>query len=775
MTRLIASLKPAAGLAASLALGVLGLCAAGPPPASLPASQSHEHWAFQAPLSAPVPKAKFHARVRTPVDAFVLARLEARKLSFSPDAARTALLRRVFLDLTGLPPSPEEAGEFIADARADAFERLVDRLLASPHFGERWGRHWLDAAGHVDVIGGDNDAGTIKLGEAKWRYRDYVVRSFNQDKPFTRFLVEQFAGDELVDWRAAEKFTPELKELLVATGFLRTAADDTDEDELNTADIRHGILERTAEVALNNVLALTVGCAKCHDHKYEPVTQREYYELLANFSPAFDPARWLQPKQRTLPDVSTVDKAAMEKHNATFDVQIEEIRQRQATLRRACEDRLLDSKLLALPEASRADAKVAIRLPSDKRNDAQRLLVEKFGTMIRVKPEEVSAALNPADMDTLTRLDLEIASLAPKRRTWGTIHAVYDAGAPMPFHLLRRGNPFAPGEPVEPGFLRVLDWRDKSTPAPRPAGNSSGRRLALAHWLTDADSPAAGLAARVLVNRAWQQLFGRGIVETSDNFGVSGQRPTHPELLDWLAVEFMRDGWRMKPLLRLIMTSTVYRQSASPATTPQTITAEKADPGNQLLWHQRLRRLESEVVRDSILATSGCLDRTLGGPSLQVENRADGLVVVKTSALSAPSAAWRRSLYILARRNYHPTLLAAFDHPVMMTSCAKRTQSAVVGQSLTMLNDAFVLEQAEQFAQRVTKSALGEARQIELAFQLALARAPAARELEWSAIFLQRQRGRYVAEKQTVEQAAHRAMVQLCHTLLNTSEFLYAP
>src|SRR5262245_50118913 len=295
------------------------------------AADGRKHWAFQSLARSEPPGISDDTRVRTPIDRFLLARLEGSKLSFSPDAERSALIRRATLDLIGLPPTPEEIAAFEADRMPNAYERLIDRLLASPHFGERWGRHWLDGAGYVDVLGGDNDAATVKLGENKWLYRDYVIRSFNADKPFDRFLTEQIAGDELVDWRDAKTFTPEIRECLIATGFLRTAADDTDENELNTLDLRHGVLQRTGEVLANNLLGLTLNCAKCHDHKYEPLSQKDYYQFLALLQPAFNPDRWVQPKDRQLSAIPLAEKKAADEHNAAIDKKIAEAMQKKDT------------------------------------------------------------------------------------------------------------------------------------------------------------------------------------------------------------------------------------------------------------------------------------------------------------------------------------------------------------------------------------------------------------------------------------------------------------
>ena len=593
-------------------------------------------WAFQRLTQPRSPAVRKPARMRTSVDAFLLAKLEARKLDFAPDAARTALLRRLTFDLTGLPPSPAEVESFLKDASPGAFERVVDRLLCSPPYGERWARHWLDAAGYVDVMGTDNDAATVKLGPGKWRYRDYVVRAFNEDRPFNRFLTEQLAGDELAaGWRSAKGHTPEVRELLIATGFLRVAADDTDERELNTLDIRHRVLQQTAEIVAGNLLALTVQCAKCHNHKYDPLPQRDYYRLLAILSPAFNPPFWRQPKERQLP---------------------------------------------------------------------------------------------------------------------GDIQAVYDVGPPSATRVLRRGEYDRPSYTVEPGLPAVLADTDEGAilrPLHPPTG-SSGRRLELARRLTNAHGRAGALVARVRVNRLWQHLFGRGLVATGENFGRSGARPSHPELLDWLAGEFVRGGWRTKPLIRLLVTSTAYRQAAARQASPA------ADPDNTLLWRMRLRRLESEGVRDALLATAGRLDRTLGGPPVPHKAQPDGSVVVQSG---------RRSLYLLARRNYHPTLLSVFDQPVVATNCTGRMSSAVVTQALTMLNDAFVLEQASHFAARVAREAgPTPRRQVERAFLIALARRPTPAEMTRCGAFLRRQ---------AVRLSDSGALAELCHVLLNSNEFLY--
>ena len=617
--------------------------------------KDRQFWTFQRLVRPKVPAVRQKSRVRTPIDAFVLAKLEEKGLWFSAAASKRALIRRAYFDLIGLPPSPEEIDKFLVDISKGAYDRLLDHLLDSPHFGERWGRHWLDQAGYADSRGMDNDAAIIINAEGKWRYRDYVVRSFNEDKPFDRFVTEQLAGDELVDWRSAEKFTPEIRELLIATTFLRCAPDPTDAYEQNTAGERYGIVHRTQQTVTSNLLGLTVGCAKCHSHKYDPIPQADYYRLMSLFTPAFNPQSWLQPKERELPDVSAAEKKEIERHNKEIDKQAEPFTKPLAELRATYENRLLEEKLTAIPEPLRDDARVAMQTPEEKRTALQKYLFKKLEKMLKVSAEEVTAALNENEQDKARAeaLQREIDPYNARRKTYGTIQAVYDVGPPPPAYLLRRGDYRNPGVQVEPGFLSVLaePGQPLGIPALKAKGKTSGRRLAFAKWLTHGDSPAGGLVARVMASRIWQHLLGEGIVASADNFGRSGTPPTHPELLEWLAREFIDSGWRIKPLLKLIMTSSVYTQAThrtedESARDPDPVAV---DPGNKLLWRMPLRRLESETIRDAMLAASGKLDRTIGGPPIPIEIQPDGKVVISGKDLPTPTSQWRRSLYIYAR------------------------------------------------------------------------------------------------------------------------------
>lgn len=749
---------------------------------SAPAPAATNHWAFQPLAPQKVPTVKDVSRVRNPVDAFVLVRLEAASLRLSPAAPPPALLRRLTFDLTGLPPTAEQIQH-----PTPGIQHRIDELLASPQFGERWGRWWLDAAGYVDVLNLDNDPDNVAVAADKWRYRDYVVQSLNADKPFDRFLREQLAGDELSEWRSADAFTDEMRTLLTATGFLRVAPDDTDIDEINTPDVHHTILQDTVENVAANLLGLTLNCARCHDHKYEPLTQRDYFSFLAHFAPAFNPQSWLRPKNRVITDLPKSARPAHDKQLAALDAEADALKRQQQIIRDRYRDQILEARLPRVPMELRAEAKLAARTPFEKRSEDQRRLVGRFERLLRVTTEEVRAALTPTDKVEWERLDSEIAGVNARRPVPPQIHAVFDTGKPAPVHILRRGEFDKPAEAVQPaipvvlragGFQPPSDSRHEATTATgsRRHGPATGHRLTLAQQLTTPDSPVAALVARVLMNRVWQQLFGRGLVETSANLGVSGARPTHPELLDWLASEFIRNGWQLKPMIRLIVSSSTYQQSSSVTADPALVTlARRADPANDLLWHQRQRRLESEMVRDSLLAAGGQLDLRVGGPPVLTEFRPDGTISIAAKKLARPEDAFRRSLYLLQRRTYHLSLLTAFDQPLLTANCLHRTVSASVGQSLTLLNDASVIERAVALAKRVCAAQPDTASRVESAFLLTLSRKPSAEEARWCHDLAESEGVRLLTKGSDLQAARETALARVCHTLLNTSEFLSIP
>jgi mono/diheme cytochrome c family protein len=735
--------------------------------------KDRQYWAFRRPVAQPVPKVRNQQRVRTPIDAFVLAKLEAEGLGLSAEASSQTLMRRAYMDLTGLPPTPEEIKAFTADTKPGAYERLVDGLLASPQYGERWGRHWLDATGYTDVTGADIFLDTIEVHEGMWRYRDYVVRSFNEDKPYDRFLTEQLAGDELVDWRNANKFTPQVLDCLTATGYLRSVYDHTDADIVNLPHERYEVLFHVAEKVSSSLLGLTVGCARCHSHKYDPIPQRDYYRFLSIFAPAYNPWNWTQPKNRVLATVSPMDEEEIKRHNADLDKPIAERQKELDTLLKPYQERLLDAKLQNLPAEIRAETKAALDTAADKQDDVQKFLVKKFGEGLKVVPEEVDKALKDADKLAKAKIDGQIKTLNGYRRPLEKIQVLLDVGLPSTMRLLQRGNVETPGPKVQPGVLTVLSDPGKSdlVRPPDTQGKSSGFRLAFAQWLTSRDHP---LTARVVVNRIWQQHFGRGIVETPDNFGKLGTAPTHPELLDWLAVDFMQQGWKLKRLHRLIMTSSVYRQFSHQPQEDQRSLAKELDPENHLLWRMNLLRLEAEVIRDAVLAASGKLDRTSGGPAIMLAPRPEGLQTVSEKD-PTPNAKYRRSLYLLARRNYPLEFLQVFDFPVIQVNCTRRINSATPLQSLTMLNDEFMVENGNSLAQRVMATAREQtpSKWIETAYLLALSRKPTSSELKICTENLEKQKELYLHANTEPKQAERAALGIVCHMLMGTNEFLF--
>ncbi len=720
--------------------------------------KDREFWAFRKPAAAPVPLVNNKPQVRNAIDSFVLAKLEAKGLTLSPAAPDLTLVRRAYLDLTGLPPTSEELKRFLADAQPRAYERLIDRLLESKQYGVRWARHWLDSAGYTDTTGQET------IFDGIWRYRDYVVESLNADKPYDRFLVEQIAGDEMVDWRSAEKYDSQILTSLIATGYLRSTFDRTDADITNLPQERYDVLIDLVDKVSSGVLGLTVGCARCHTHKFDPIPQRDYYRFMTVFSSAYNPWQWTTPQQRFLPAVSKVEREKIDRHNAELDVPLAALKEQISRLRAPYEERLLDAKLLKLPADIREETKVALRTANDKRDSIQQFLAKKFGKALEVKAAEIDAGLNEDDKKTSERLQREIETLNGFRRSYEKIQALWDTGPPPAMRLLQRGVLASPGPKVEPGFLTVLSAPGKSEFV-RPAdakGQTSGQRLAFARWLTNRDHP---LTARVIVNRVWQHHFGKGIVQTPDNFGHMGAAPTHPELLDWLAVDFMEHGWSLKRLHKTIMTSAVYMQ-----TSRQTPRGNSVDPDNNLLWRMNLQRLESETIRDAILTASGKLDLTMGGPAVLLKPRPDGLQVISDKD-PAPKGQWRRTLYIEARRGYPLTFLEVFDSPLMQTSCNRRLNSATPLQSLTLLNDDFMIGQAASLADRVM--AAKPSSSIELVYQLALSRKPDDLEVKSSSRHLQDQTQAFLDANVPPEKASQRALASLCQILLSTNEFLY--
>jgi hypothetical protein len=653
-------------------------------PDPLVTDRDRDFWAFRPPRLPPIPTVRDAGRVRNPIDAFLLHKLEQEGLSLSPEADRATLMRRAYIDLTGLPPEPAEVLSFLADPDPAAYEKMIDRLLASPRYGERWGRHWLDLAGYADSEGKREQ--DLPRPHA-WRYRDYVIRSLNADKPYDRFLLEQLAGDELANYEKAPVITQEIYDNLVATGFLRMAPDATWANITGYIPDRLEVINDEIDVLGSGIMGLTLKCARCHSHKFDPIPQRDYYRLVAVFKGAFDEHDWLKPEVR--PGLGPVSQ----------DV--------------------------------RGGRTLPYVMPAERRAwEAQK-----------------------------TR--------GPEPR----IQALWDRGEPSPTYIYRRGDYLSPGRLVGPGVPSVLT--DGKTPfkaePPWPGAKKTGRRLAFARWLTRPDHP---LTARVMVNRLWKHHFGSGIVRTLGNFGKAGARPSHPELLDWLARRFADGGWSLKEMHRLLMTSAAYRQSS--AVSP---IHEKLDPDNALFSRMPLVRMDAEVLYDSLLLAAGKLDETRFGPADPVTSRPDGLVTPVESARG-----WRRLIYVQQMRKRMPTHLETFDYPQMNPNCLERRNSTVAPQALHLMNNGMVHRLAESFAGRVRKEVGDDpARQVERVCLIALARSPTNEEKQLGLEALARLRERWSKELATAspvalapgEMAAEKALTAYCHAILNSAAFVY--
>jgi len=760
---------------------------AGAPAAAVDASsplhvseEDRRHWAFRSPERPAVPAVERAELVRNPIDAFVVARLEAAGLSLSPEIEPVALLRRVTVDLTGLPPTLEEIAAFEADSAADRYERVVERLLASPRYGERWARHWLDLAGYADSEG---YLAEDRVRPLNYRYRDYVIRSLNEDKPYDRFLREQLAGDELVDHRDAETMTPEIADHLIATAFLRQASDPTRDDFRypDMVDYNWRTLEDTLEIVGTSLLGLTIGCAKCHGHKYEPISQAEYYQLQGLLMGGFRPGNWPPQHRRRLPLLGARELAEVNAHNTPIDAAVRELEAQLKTLVDAVAKERYDRMLAALPAEIRADVAEALDVATAKRTDVQKYLAEKFGPSLRPEPDALKKLLvaeNPALKEAVASLEKRIAGEKSRRRAIPEARAFYDLPGDTETRLLKRGDFKTPGQAVEPGVPVVLDGGAAFEPfrwsPPAADAATSGRRLAFARWLTQPRHP---LTARLIVNRLWHHHFGRGIVDPPANLGRSGGQPTHPELLDWLATEFVERGWSLKAMHRLMVTSSVYRQTSiiDPVAHAR---AMAADPANSLWWRCLPRRMEGEVVRDSLLTVSGALNPEMFGPPVGVKVRADGEVVVEDSP-----AGRRRSIYLLVRRSEPVTLMQLFDVPVMERNCTVRAQATVSTQALTMTNSDFVVAQATVLAERVLKDRPVEADgdpapALDHACRMAYARHARPSEVERMRRFLDEQTVAHAAaagspqDPATRQAAYRRAWADLAQMLFCANEFI---
>ncbi|HEV3303234.1 MAG TPA: DUF1549 and DUF1553 domain-containing protein [Planctomycetaceae bacterium] len=915
-------------------------------------SEGRNHWAFGRLVRPAMPAVKYRSAMRSPVDALLLAGLEQKGLSPAPEADRATLLRRLSFDLTGLPPRPEETARFVTDPVPDAYSRVVERLLASPHYGERWGKYWLDVAGYADSNGYFNADSDRPLA---YKYRDYVIRSFNRDRPYDQFVREQLAGDELSGYLPGQRLTREVLEQFTATHFLRNAQDGSGESDGNPDEVRIDratVLQGTLQITMNSLLGLTIQCCRCHEHKFEPIAAAEYYQLQSIFYPAFpayDSGHWIKPKDRVREMPEGDEAVVWQNHERQIDEQktralkeyaswADSHRPSEALLFRdefKNPGRLHDAWWSPAPEAGRPDAIGAVALdstqapagriengtlkihesnsgdrwlvtrrtfnwrppregdwieasfnlvadridnsapaeriaffiaaqtgdlPKDTVNlpkDTGNLLLDgnpagkaaahlaypgphsravgeigesgyrpghRYGVrvtnvgnqklrleqIVDFLPEKNAITLDAADLpdgafgfefccgrsfvvsdmivETSATAD---ASASPRlaayhtdcarharqlRKTLtqldsqrlakpGELACVTDiAQNPAPLHVLKRGSYTDLGEEVVPAALRILcDGPSvlKVSP-PYPGSTSSGRRLAFARWLTAPASRASALLARVMVNRIWQRHFGTGIVGTPDNVGLSGTRPTHAELLDYLADEFVASGWSVKHIHRLIVNSAAYRQS-SVVQAP----AAAADPDNHLLSRFPLTRLDAEAVRDSMLSVSGEITEKMYGPYVPCSADDEGAVVIREDQ----EGAHRRSVYLQQRRTQVDSLLDLFDAPTIASNCPVRGTSTVPLQSLALLNSSFVRARAAAFAavsrstSKTPPSLSGEKR-IRRTIERAFGREPTISEEAASSQFLEKQTVTYGAKDDP-------AWRDFCQMLLASNAFLY--
>lgn len=730
--------------------------------------EDRKFWSFQTPVRPPVPVVQNTDRVRTPIDAFLLAKLEAlsptTKFSFNRDADKQVLIRRLCVDLLGLPPTIQQLDEFLADNSDDAYERLVDRLLASPAYGERWGRHWLDVAGYADS---DGYLAADRLRPEAWRYRDYVIRSLNADLPYDRFLTEQVAGDEITDWRRASELTPEMIDGLVATGFLRTALDPTYPGYTEPNEI-HQVLADTMQIVGTSLMGLTVHCARCHAHKFDPVSQRDYYGMLAMFTPSLDPARWQPSEVRGIALASEAQQSRITESNQKADARITELLKQYAELQKATRLRrlreLLGDRLTAIPAEEQSQLADVLAIAPDKRNATQKMLAMKHGVQESLADVDLEARY-PEFKEDGGKLKAAAAAEAALKKNIVKLRGLADLDdKPAMTHIFRRGDYSKLGNEVGPSVPEVLAPVSTSF-APAPGYKTTGRRAAFAKWLVDPSNP---LTARVHVNRVWAHHFGKGIVPTLANFGRSGVKPTHPELLDWLATEFIRSGWSQKALQRLIVISTAYRQSSE-----QNAAKSQLDPENTLLVSWPPRRVEGEVLRDSTLAIADKLHVPMFGSPSPVALQGDGSVITADDTTGN-----RRSIYLIVRRSQHLTLFDLFDTPMMETNCTERKVSIVPLQALAMLNGPFAERSATALADRLLRDASNDADRIDLAYRGLLSRPASATERQAIADFLTSAQAEPLAAKPSATDAEKQAALRAAWTqaalvLLNTSEFLY--
>ncbi len=671
-------------------------------------------WAFQPVVKPQVPARDGDTWSRNAIDRFVYARLRDADMTPAPRASKEKLVRRLYFDVVGMPPTPAEVDAFVNDTSPDAYENLVDSLLADPRYGEHWARFWLDLVRYAESDGWNKDSYRPHI----WRYRDYVVNSFNDDKPYPRFVREQLAGDEMPGDDPAQ---------LVATGFLRLGI-----YEYNQRDAKghwNDIMNETTDVAGDVFLGLSMACSRCHDHKFDPILQKDYFRLRAFFEPII----W----RDDIVGATEAEQSTWQHQQTEWEAAAADIRAQLDALCEPYYDRKWDSTVDKFP----LDIQDCFNTPVEERKSWDHQMAYLIGRQFEEEGEPALKSMTEEDKAAYDALLVKLAE--------------FDDLKPKPLPALMTAADF-PGEvsptvipgdetksPVPPGFLKVMEPPGASGLELPEVPESTGRRTALAEWIADPDNP---LTTRVIVNRIWQQHFGQGIVPTASDFGRLGEKPTHPEQLNWLTATFVENGWHFKPIHKMILMSATWQQSALH---PRAAEYQAKDPGEELLWRARVRRLKAEQIRDAVLLASGELDCTIGGPSVDATEP-------------------RRALYVKVFRNSPNELLHAFDAAAGLTSVSQRNITTTPLQALLLINGEYPLARSATMAERIANGGY-ETREQKLAqtFRLTWGREPTYAEMVRARSFV----------RENVDTAwpdvAHEKLTDLCHVLINSSEFLY--
>ncbi len=753
-----------------------GAKTAHPEPETLPVGDifteaDRDHWAFREVVRPPVPHVPGDTGIDNPIDAFLWQRLNEHDLTFSPPADRATLLRRLTFNLTGLPPTPEQISAFVADPAPDAYRRVVDSLLESPAYGQRWARHWLDVVGYADS---DGYTSNDHLRPWAWKYRDYVIDAFNDDKPWDHFIVEQLAGDELVTARS--NLSPEQAERLIATGMLRMGPDGTGGGADDQAVARNDVLAETIKIVSTSLLGLTVGCAQCHSHRYDPISHIDYHRMRALFEPAYDPNNWRAPADRLVSQWSDATRQRVTEVDAQLKALADE---RTAALDRLVEE-TFERELAKLPEATQPLARQTRTTPAKERSEDQKALINQY-PFLNVNRSSVYLYLPDRQRGFNKQWDDKQTALQAQRPADDLIHCLTEVSGKVPeTRLFFRGDISQPRDVVAPGELAVLDRGDVQIPTDDVSLPSTGRRLAYAKHLTNGRHP---LVARVLVNRFWMHHFGQGLVATPGDFGMLGEPPSHPELLDWLAAEFVENGWSLKRLHREILNTQAYRQASL-----RSDLLDRVDPDNRLLGRMSVRRLVAEEIRDGLLFLSAELSGKQGGAPVPVAPDDVGQYVVAVDnrdSAGRPSRSmtttlgeeeFRRSVYVHVRRSMPLSLLEPFDMPDLSPNCERRSSSTVAPQSLLLLNNLFVIDRCRAIAESLVRDMGDDPETLFVAaWQMVLGQSPNADQVARGLAYLSEQTAYFATtdNPQAKQQPHIAALATLCQALVSSGGFLY--